>query len=138
MEHFPYQDGLLITYWNTAVSNNNTRTHPGTGRILPIDARPAALTWSDGTVARNRIQSFDSTFGVERTDPISLHRETAAGMTTLQVPAQAPVSTFNDSDPERYYDAANPMGSVKVAGVGVTIKVVQTNSTGKMTVQVNG
>ncbi len=138
VEHFPYQDGLLITYWNTAVSNNNTRTHPGTGRILPIDARPAALTWSDGTVARNRIQSFDSTFGVERTDPISLHRETAAGMTTLQVPAQAPVSTFNDSDPERYYDAANPMGSVKVAGVGVTIKVVQSNSTGKMTVQVNG
>ena len=138
MEHFAYQDGLLITYWNTAVSNNNTRTHPGTGRILPIDARPAALTWSDGVVARNRIQSFDSTFGVERTDPISLHRETATGMTTLSVPAQAPVSTFNDSDPERYYDAANPMGSVKVAGVGVTIRVVQSNSTGKMTVEVNG
>ena len=32
---------------------------------------------------------------------------------------------------------ANPMGSVKVAGVGVTIKVVQSNSTGKMTVKVN-
>jgi len=89
-------------------------------------------------VARNRIQSFDSTFGVERTDPISLHRETATGMTTLSVPAQAPVSTFDDSDPERYYDAANPMGSVKVAGVGVTIRVVQSNSTGKMTVEVNG
>ena len=59
-------------------------------------------------------------------------------MTTLSVPAQAPVTTFNDSDPERYYDAANPMGSVKVAGVGVTIRVVQSNSTGKMTVEVNG
>ena len=138
VEHFPYQDGLLINYWNTAVSNNNTRIHPGTGRVLPIDARPAALRWSDGVVARNRIQSFDSTFGVERTDPISLHRETAAGMTTLGVPAQAPVSTFDDSDPARYYDAANPMGSVKVAGVGVTIRVVQSNSTGKMTVEVNG
>jgi M6 family metalloprotease-like protein len=137
VEHFPYQDGLLISYWNTAVSNNNTKSHPGTGRILPIDARPTALTWSDGTVARNRIQSFDSTFGVEATDPISLHRETASGMTTLGVPSQAPVSVFDDSDPNRYYDAANPMGSVKVAGSGVTIKVVQSNSTGKMTVKVN-
>ena len=79
-------------------------------------------------MARNRIQSFDSTFGVERTDPISLHRETAAGMTTLDVPAQAPVPVFDDSDPDRYYDAANPEGSVKVAGAGVTIKVVQSNA----------
>jgi M6 family metalloprotease-like protein len=138
VEHFPYQDGLLISYWNTAVSNNNTLSHPGTGRILPIDARPAALRWSDGVVVRNRIQSFDSTFGVERTDRISLHRETAAGLTTLSVPAQAPVPVFDDSDPMRYYDAANPMGSVKVAGVGVKIKVVQSNKSGKLTVQVNG
>ncbi|HET8593686.1 MAG TPA: hypothetical protein VFM07_00450 [Intrasporangium sp.] len=137
VEHFPYQDGLLISYWNTAVSNNNTKAHPGTGRVLPVDARPTALRWSDGTVARNRIQSFDSTFGVSPTDPISLHRETTAGLTTLDVPAQAPVSVFDDSDPNRYYDAANPMGSVKVAGAGVTIKVVQSNSTGKMTVKVN-
>ena len=137
VEHFPYQDGLLVSYWNTAVSNNNTRSHPGTGRILPVDARPTALKWSDGVVARNRIQSFDSTFGVSPTDPISLHRETASGLTTLEVPAQAPVSVFDDSEPGRYYDAANPMGSVKVAGVGVTIKVVQSNQTGKMTVKVN-
>ena len=138
VEHFPYQDGLLVSYWNTAVSNNNTRTHPGTGRILPVDARASALRWSDGVVARNRIQSFDSTFGVDATDPISLHRETESGMTTLDVPAQAPVRVFDDSDPNRYYDTANPMGSVKVAGVGVTIKVVQSNRTGKMTVKVNG
>ncbi|KGN41073.1 hypothetical protein N801_09395 [Knoellia aerolata DSM 18566] len=138
VEHFPYQDGLLVSYWNTAVSNNNTRTHPGTGRVLPVDARPAALRWSDDTVARNRIQSFDATFGVEPTDPISLHRETSAGMTTLDVPVRAPVPVFDDSDPNRYYDAANPMGSVKVAGAGVTLRVVQSNRTGKMTVEVNG
>jgi M6 family metalloprotease-like protein len=137
VEHFPYQDGLLVSYWNTAVSNNNTRAHPGTGRILPVDARPDSLRWSDSTVARNRIQSFDSTFGVDATDPLSLHRETATGMTTLEVPQQAPVPVFDDSDPNRYYDTANPGGSVKVAGVGVTIKVVQSNGTGKMTVKVN-
>lgn len=137
VEHFPYQNGLLVTYWNTAVSNNNTRQHPGSGRVLPVDARAKALTWSDGVVARNRIQTFDATFGTEATDPISLHRETAAGMTTLSVPSQAPIAVFDDSDPNAYYDDANPMGSVKVAGVGVTIKVVQSNSTGKMTVRVN-
>jgi hypothetical protein len=140
VEHFPYQNGLLISYWNTAVSNNNTRAHPGTGRILPIDARPAALTWSDGAVARNRIQTFDATFGTkrtERTDAISLHRETAAGMTTLTVPSQPAIPVFDDSDPNRHYDTANPGGSVKVAGAGVTIKVVQSSKTGKMTVKVN-
>ena len=137
VEHFPYQNGLLINYWNTAVSNNNTRTHPGTGRVLPIDARPGALLWSDGVVARNRIQSYDATFGVESTDSISLHRETPLGMTTLVRGAQPPVSVFDDSDPNRYYDAANPMGSVKVAGAGVKIRVIQSNSTGKMTVRVN-
>lgn len=61
-----------------------------------------------------------------------------SGRLPLSVPAQAPVSVFDDSDPNRYYDPANPMGSVKVAGVGVTIKVVQSNKTGKMTVAVNG
>jgi bacillopeptidase F (M6 metalloprotease family) len=140
VEHFPYQNGLLISCWNTAVSNNNTRAHPGTGRILPIDARPAALTWSDGAVARNRIQTFDATFGTkrtERTDAISLHRETAAGMTTLTVPSQPAIPVFDDSDPNRHYDTANPGGSVKVAGAGVTIKVVQSSKTGKMTVKVN-
>src|SRR5690606_15096702 len=54
VEHFPYQNGLLISYWNTAQRNNNTLQHPGSGLILPVDARPAALTWSDGTVVRNR------------------------------------------------------------------------------------
>lgn len=47
-----------------------------------------------------------------------------------------------DDRPDAASDArrdakANPMGSVKVAGVGVMIKVVQSNSTGKMTVRVN-
>ncbi|KGN38479.1 protease [Knoellia subterranea KCTC 19937] len=138
VEHFPYQDGLLVSYWNTAVSNNNTRTHPGTGRILPVDARPMATRWSDGALTRNRIQTFDSTFGVQATDPISLHREVGDVMTTFDLPAQAPVPVFDDSDPNRYYDPANPQGSVKVAGVGVKIRVVQSNQTGKMTVKVNG
>jgi M6 family metalloprotease-like protein len=137
VEHFPYQDGLSITYWNTAQTNNNTRQHPGAGLALPVDAHPKALTWSDGVVARNRIQSFDATFGTQATDPISLHREAATGMTTLAVGSQPAVPVFDDTDPTRYYDAANPQNSVIVAGTGTTIEVVSSNSQGMMTVRVD-
>ena len=136
VEHFPYQNGLSVNYWNTAQRNNNTRTHPGEGLVLPVDAHPAALAWSDGVVARNRIQTFDATFGLEPTDPISLHRETATGMTTLDVPSRPAVPVFDDSDPNAYWDPANPMGSVKVAGTGTQLRVVQTNGNGMVTVQV--
>jgi M6 family metalloprotease-like protein len=136
VEHFPYQDGLSITYWNTAQTNNRTRVHPGEGLVLPVDAHPAALRWSDGAVARNRIQTYDASFGLGSTDPISLHRETAEGMTTIDLPSRPAVRTFDDSDPNAYYDPANPMGSVRVAGTGTKIRVVQINPRGMMTIEV--
>jgi len=136
VEHFPYQDGLLITYWNTAYANNQTRVHPGAGLALPVDARAGALRWSDGAVARNRIQSFDATFGTQSTDAISLHRELATGMTTLDVASRPAVPVFDDSDPMAYYDPAAPQNSVVVAGTGTQIRVLQTNLNGMVTVQV--
>ncbi len=136
VEHFPYQDGLSINYWNTAYARNTVNRHPGAGLVLPVDAHPAALRWSDNTVARNRIQTYDASFGLQATDPISLHRETAAGMTTLGVARKPAVPVFDDSDPNAYYDPANPLGSVKVAGTGTTIRVVQSNRNGIMTIEV--
>ena len=79
--------------------------------MLPVDAHPAALRWSDDTVARNRIQTYDASFGLEATDPLSLHRESAAGMTTLGVARKPAVKVFDDTDPNAYYDPANPLGS---------------------------
>ena len=144
VEHFPYQNGMLVWYANGFFSNNNTSEHPGGGEALPVDAHPAALKWSDGTVARNRIQAFDATFGLDRTDPLALHRELVddegqlTGMSTLNVPAQQAVPTFDDTDPMRYYDKENPGGSVIVGGTGTTIEVVNSNdSKGFMTIQVN-
>ena len=104
--------------------------------MLPVDAHPAALRWSDDTVARNRIQTYDASFGLEATDPLSLHRETAAGMTTLGVARKPAVKVFDDTVPNAYYDPANPLGSVKVAGTGTTVRVVQTNRNGMMTIEV--
>ena len=141
VEHFPYQDGLAIWYWNTRYSDNNVSQHPGGGEALPIDARGTAMKWSDGVVARNRIQAFDSTFGLERTDPLSLHREVVGTdgkvtSTTLKVPARAAQPVFDDTQGAQYYDAANPGGSTKVPDTGTQIKVVSTTSGGTMKVEV--
>ncbi|MER7797450.1 immune inhibitor A domain-containing protein [Microbacterium sp. NPDC096154] len=137
VEHFPYQDGMLVWYVNSLYADNNVSQHPGGGEALPVDARAKALTWSDGTIARNRIQSFDATFGLQKTDAISLHRETEAGMTTLKVPAQKALPTFDDTDPNAYYDEANPGNSVKVGGTGTSITVTEQNAKkGTMTIAV--
>jgi immune inhibitor A len=136
VEHFPYQDGLLVWYWDTEFSDNNTSAHPGGGEALPIDARPTALTWSDGTIVRNRIQSFDATFGPAATDPISLHRETAGGMTTLEVPSRQGINVFDDSDPYAYYDLGNPRHSAIVGGTGTRIEVKGIQKNGAMQVVV--
>ena len=40
VEHFSYEQGLLVSYWDTSQSDNNTSEHPGEGLILPIDAHP--------------------------------------------------------------------------------------------------
>ena len=39
VQHFPYQDGLLIWYWDTAQDDNNVGDHPGQ-RPDPADRRP--------------------------------------------------------------------------------------------------
>jgi immune inhibitor A len=142
VEHFPYQNGLLVWYANSLYSDNNTSQHPGGGQALPVDAHPEAMSWTDGTIARNRIQAYDATFGLEKTDPLSLHREaaTAGGTqrTTLVQKAQAATKVFDDTDPYAYYDEENPLGSVIVGGTGTKIRVLEENNKkGTMTVRVN-
>jgi M6 family metalloprotease-like protein len=142
VEHFPYQNGLLVTYWNPAYGNNNASQHPGAGEVLPVDAHPEALTWSDNAVVRNRIQTYDATFGLERTDSITLQREVvdpqtgAPVTTTLNAPSQDANPVFDDTQADAYYDPANPQGSVKVAGTGTQIEVVSSSRAGVVTVQV--
>ena len=137
VEHYPYQDGLLVWYANSFYGDNNTSQHPGGGQALPVDANAQALRWSDGTVARNRIQAFDATFGVGKSDAFTLHRETEAGLTTLRTWSNKADSVFDDTDPNAYYDETNPGGSVVVGGTGTKIKVKSVNGkNGVMTVDV--
>jgi immune inhibitor A len=104
VEHFPYQDGLLIWYFDLSQADNNVGDHPGEGLILPIDAHPGILHWSDGSVARPRIQSYDSTFGLEPTDPISLHNiDNGTTLTRSSLPA---ARVFNDNN--SYWVSGDP------------------------------
>ena len=70
VDHFAYQDGLLINYWDTSQADNETGDHPGQGLLLPVDAHPKALYDVNGNLWRNRIQTYDSTFTLSRTDGI--------------------------------------------------------------------
>ena len=93
VEDYRYQDGLLLSYWNEQYADNNVGEHPGAGMILPIDAHPALPHWKDGTLMRPRIASYDSTFGLQRTDPVTLHQAGVAG----KVAAQPAVPVFDDT-----------------------------------------
>ncbi|NEC85792.1 immune inhibitor A domain-containing protein [Streptomyces sp. SID12501] len=120
VEHFPYQNGLLIWKWDTSQKDNNVTAHPGAGLVLPVDAHPAALKWADGTLMRSRIQSYDSPFSLYRTDALRLHK---ADVLT-KVASQKGVPIFNDHT-STYYDAATPLAGVKITDTNTKIKIVK-------------
>jgi len=112
VERFPYQNGLLVWYSDGACADNNTISHPGCGQTLPVDARPAPIMFDGGFRLGNRRQGFDATFGQEATDAVTFHR---LGVPTV-VASQPAIPIFNDTDPNCYWSALNPMASTKVAG----------------------
>ncbi|MEU6402116.1 immune inhibitor A domain-containing protein [Streptomyces sp. NPDC046985] len=120
VEHYPYQNGLLIWKWDTSQADDNTSAHAGAGLILPVDSHPNVLKWSDGTPMRNRIQSYDSPFSTFRTDGITLHKADAA--TVIKSSPGTPV--FNDHT-SSYWDASNPAAGVKVTDTNTKIKITK-------------
>jgi len=126
VERFPYQNGMLVSYVDGEFGDNNTSAHPGGGLVLPVDARPEPVRFYDGTRLGNRRQPFDATFGQEATDEVTFHKN---GVATT-VPSQAAMPTFDDSNPDRYWSAANKWSSVKVAGAGVRMTVAKTSADG--------
>ncbi|WP_263166361.1 immune inhibitor A [Streptomyces sp. SCSIO ZS0520] len=119
VEHYPYQNGLMVWLWDTSQKDNNTSAHPGSGLILPVDAHPKALKWKNGKVVGNKIQTFDSSFTLARTDALTLHDASVP----LKIKAQKGVPVFNDSTGV-YWDKANPTASVQVPDTNTKISVV--------------
>ncbi|MCX5406963.1 immune inhibitor A [Streptomyces sp. NBC_00335] len=132
VEHYAYQDGLLIWQWDTSQKDNNTSQHPGSGLILPIDANAKPMKWSDGTLLRNKIQPYDAAFSAYKTDAITLHKN---GQELFLKPKAAQL-VFDDHKGKYYYDE-NPTGSVKVTDTNTKIKIVKETYDGLvMTVEV--
>lgn len=143
-ERFPYQDGLLVWYYDESFPDNNVGDHCADGRCgglyLPVDAHPDLLIRPDnGKVWRPRIQSYDSTFGLQKTDQICLHTTSTVSQCYGNLPANP---KFDDT--QSYWVAPNPSignfgwASVPLPGVGVTIRVKSVSAQGNfMQVDVN-
>ena len=124
VEHFPYQNGILVSYWDTSYPNNNITarcqgpdfTRCG-GMLLPVDAHPDVLMRPDGGVWRGRVQTYDATFGTERTDAITLHWLGEES----PIPSQPAERIFDDTN--SYWNEEAPNNSVQVPHTGTQIRV---------------
>jgi len=125
VDHFAYQDGLLINYWDTSQTDNNTGLHPGQGLLLPVDAHPQTLYRVDGVRWRNRIQTYDATFSLEKTDGIpNIHHNSVLS----PVPSLPAVSVFDDT--KSWYDPTNPLGSVITPNTGTKVTIQSISALG--------
>jgi immune inhibitor A len=119
-----YADGVLISYRNASIPDNNTSEHPGFGQILPIDAHPAARVRPDGRYLWNaRWQTWDATFGLDA-NQVTLSQIANNGRTLQQTYTAPAVPSFFDSSTTAYYDPTVPWNSVKTAGSGLRIDIV--------------
>lgn len=129
VEHFAYQEGLLVSYWDTSQADNNTSAHPGQGLILPVDAHPEPLLQSTGTPWRARVAGYDAPFSTHHSDSMTLHvdgvRERIRGLEKSAV--------FDDT--EQYWFEQTPLVGVKLPATGTQITVVKDKGT-SMTVTV--
>nr|WP_269328745.1 immune inhibitor A domain-containing protein [Kineosporia babensis] len=119
VEHFPYQEGLLITYWDTSFADNDVSVHPGQGRNLNVDAHPKALIRPDGKPWRTRVQLYDAPFSKKKADSITLHLEGKK----QKIKGLKGNPTFDDT--KDYFDPKQLDHGVKVADAGVRIQVTK-------------
>jgi immune inhibitor A len=153
VEHFAFQDGLLVWAVDESYGDNNTSEHAGRGLALPVDARPVQFKYGDGTAPSNRRQPFDATFGLQAVPdgPTSdyeggtlpcagLHKQYVAGKGQSQTIAyycawpsaeqRAAIATFSDSAEDAYWISTNPSNSVKLAASGLELEVTSQTSNG--------
>ena len=126
VEHFPYQDGLLVSYWDTSFSDNNASEHPGEGEILPIDANPRPIYRLDGKPWRPRIQSYDAPFSLQKSDSFTLHAQETGQASYIRGQAaragvRRPALVLGPG--------ACPTSGVKVPNAGVRIQVQRQEGT---------
>ncbi len=124
VEHYKYGHGLLVSYWDTSVGDNNTSAHPGSGRNLPIDANPTPIiNLATGAPWRARIQVYDAPFSKHTADSMTLHTNGVASY----IRGQGAKPLFDDT--KKYWFAELPNHGVKLPAAGVKVKVLSENGT---------
>jgi immune inhibitor A len=142
VEFYHYEPGMLVNYWDTSHTDNNVGDHPGEGEVLPVDAHPTFSHTPNGALARPRILTYDSTFGLGPTSGLRLHFDSEP----YRIPREPAVAVFNDTR-EYWYDfdehgTPHPgrfqpgWYSVNVPESGTKIRVLNVNRNGVMTVRV--
>lgn len=126
---FPYQDGLLVSYWDTSQLDNNTSAHPGEGLMLVVDANPEPIYNLQGVPWRPRVAGYDAPFSLQKSDSFTLY---AQGRPSY-VRGKAAQPLFDDRRP--FWSPAQPTAGVKLPAVGVGIRVLSQQE-GSMLVRV--
>ena len=131
-EHFKYETGLLVSYWDTSMTDNNTSQHVGEGEILVIDAHPQPIVnTATGAPWRSRIQGYDAPFGLSQARSFTLH--TNGVPSRIRGAAAQPV--FDDTQQFLYPNL--PQAGVTLPAYGVQMEVTSIRGT-SLTVEVSG
>jgi immune inhibitor A len=125
VERYSNQPGLLVWYVNYAYGDNNTSQHPGYGLNLPVDVRPDKINVGGQGVISNRRNGYDATFSLYAKPAQTFHRNGVA----VTVPALDPNPIFSDNGIGKYWTSGNGQNSVKVAGTGTSIEILQQGTT---------
>ncbi|MEV0152965.1 immune inhibitor A domain-containing protein [Micromonospora sp. NPDC050686] len=125
VERFSNQPGMLVWYVNYAYGDNNTSQHPGYGFNLPVDVRPDKINIGGQGTITNRRGGYDATFSKFTKPAQTFHKNGVA----VTVPPLEPQPIFSDSGVGKYWNAGNPQNSVKMAGTGTRIEILQQGTT---------
>ena len=123
VEHFPYQTGLVVSYWDMSEMDNNTSEHLGSGLILPIDAHPAPIYTIEGVPWRSRIAGYDMPFSLRKADSFTLH----VNGKPSYIRGKDAVPLFDDTGTFLFPD--QPNAGVLLPATGTTIRVLSQTGT---------
>ncbi|MEU5721372.1 immune inhibitor A domain-containing protein [Micromonospora sp. NPDC047738] len=123
VDHYAYQQGLLISYWNLRWADNDTFAHPGEGRNMIIDAHPRPIYNLTGNPWRARVQVYDAPFSLKQADSFTLHINSQP----QYIRGQDAQPLFDDT--KQYWFPELPNHGVKLPATGTKIKVLKQNGT---------
>lgn len=130
---FPYQDGLLVWYWDTSFTNNNVKQHCDEGRcggmILPIDSHPQIIR-REGVPLSASVVVYDAPFSLEDTDVVCLDDFCFGGL-----PAEREFSDVGDP----FFVEEWPYQGVSIEEHGVKARIINKAAGGNwLTIRVTG